>query len=906
MRCPNFARYVMATVGVVLASVLSFQETARADTYVAPGFSTERVLNFPSHTLVGMQFAPDGRLFIWQKNGVIRIMEPDGDLLPTPFIDLSARVNTLDDRGFWGFAFDPNFETNGYIYLSYTYENTGNPNSAGSKTSRLTRVQASGANPNVSIPGSETVILGSVGTPPCTGLPASADCIASDSGSHTIGGLHFANDGTLFVGVGDGADAAFVDPLSMRAQDLDRPEGKILRIRTDGQGLADNPFYDGNPNSWRSRIWIYGVRNPFGFTLHPATQELFFGEVGWNTWEEVNHGFAGTNFGWPCFEGNLPQPQYRAQFTTCANLSSNSVTFPFYTYDHTQGSAAIGGPIYTGTVYPPEYRDSFYFSDYSGGFIRRLVLDDQHRPIREELFADDIESAVSIAQGPDGMLYYLSFTMGELRRIRFNGVSAEASATPRHGHSPLTVQFSSAGTTNYGGGTLSYAWDFGDGTTSTAANPSHTYTSSGVETFTARLTVSNSNGGSSTSTVPVTVGSDLPEPTINLPAEGTPIKPGQTMAYSGTATDHEDGTVPPSSLEWKVLLHHNTHVHTFVGGTGASGSFVAENHGSIGSFSYEIILTATDSSGLQGSTSVHVPVISDDSPPTAPTGLTATAAGSGRVTLDWSPATDDIGITGYRVERCAGAGCTNFAEVGSPTDSDYADTAVAGSTTYRYRVRAADPSLNLGAPSNIAEATTADAPPTPAGLVGAWAFGEGFGTTTADATGNGNTGSIENATWTNQGRYGNALQFNGTSALVRVPGSASLNLPSAMTLSAWIRPTAAQGGWRTIMQRETETYFLNASNSEGALRPSGGGVIGGATQWLSGPTPSPVAAWTHVAMTYDGVEHADLRQRRPGRLARHDAVRSRPTATRCGSAATTRTASTSRASSTRSASTTGR
>ena len=489
MRCPNFARYVMAVAGVVLASVLSFQETARADTYVAPGFSTERVLNFPSHTLVGMQFAPDGRLFIWQKNGVIRIMEPDGDLLPTPFLDLSARVNTLDDRGFWGFAFDPNFETNGYVYLSYTYENTGNPNSSGSKTSRLTRVQASGANPNVAIPGSETVILGSIGTPPCTGLPASADCIASDSGSHTIGGLHFANDGTLFVGVGDGADAAFVDPLSMRAQDLDRPEGKILRIRTDGQGLPDNPFYDGNPNSWRSRVWVYGVRNPFGFTLHPATQELFFGEVGWNTWEEVNHGFAGTNFGWPCYEGNLPQPLYRSQFTLCANLGSGSVTGPFYTYDHTQGSAAIGGPIYTGTVYPPEYRDSFFFSDYSGGFIRRLVLDAEHRPIREELFADDIESAVSIAQGPDGMLYYLSFTMGELRRIRFNGVSAEASATPRHGHSPLTVQFSSAGTINYGGGTLSYEWDFGDGGTSTAANPSHTYTTSGVETFTARLTV---------------------------------------------------------------------------------------------------------------------------------------------------------------------------------------------------------------------------------------------------------------------------------------------------------------------------------------------------------------------------------------------------------------------------------
>ncbi len=88
--------------------------------------------------------------------------------------------------------------------------------------------------------------------------------------------------------------------------------------------------------------------------------------------------------------------------------------------------------------------------------------------------------------------------------------------------------------------------------------------------------------------------------------------------------------------------------------------------------------------------------------------------------------------------------------------------------------------------------------------------------------------------------------------MVRVPGSTSLNVTTGLTLSAWIQPTVAQGSWRTIMQSEAEAYFLNASNGNGDLLPSGGGMFGPYTIWLSGDTPSPVGAWTHVAMTYDG------------------------------------------------------
>ena len=246
------------------------------------------------------------------------------------------------------------------------------------------------------------------------------------------------------------------------------------------------------------------------------------------------------------------------------------------------------------------------------------------------------------------------------------------------------------------------------------------------------------------------------------------------------------------------------------------------------------------------------PAVLDTTPPSAPTGLTAAAAGSSRIDLNWTASTDNVAVSGYRVERCQGASCTNFTQVGTPTATAYADTAVSPSSTYRYRVRAIDPSGNLGGYSTVAEATTAAAPPTPPGLVGAWAFDEGTGATTADSSGRGNSGTVTGASWTTQGRYGNALSFNGTNSTVRVADSASLDLTTAMTLSAWIRPTASQSGWRTILQREVDAYFLNAGNSDGPLRPSGGGTLGGSTQYLSGPTANPVNAWTYVALTYDG------------------------------------------------------
>ena len=573
------------------------------------GFVTEVVVS-------GLQFPtsfvrlPDGRLLITEKSGLVRVFK-GGVLLSTPFIDLRGRVNSFQDRGLLSIAIDPDFAANGFVYLLYTYDDDATDDT-GPKTGRLARYTAVG---DTASPESEFVLLGTVVGSTCKVFPAGTDCIPSDSASHSVGDLKFAPDGTLFVTTGDGANYERVDDDALRTQDLDSLAGNVLHITRTGQGVPGNPFWNGNAAANRSKVWAYGLRNPYRFNLRPDNGVPYLGDVGWTTYEEINAAPAGANLGWPCYEGPFVQPGYQSK-AFCQALyarGASAVRMPLHHWDRTVGSAATGGAFYTGTVYPSSWKGAYFFGDYSRAWISALRVDanDHLVPGSVTSFATGTGAPVDIEVGPDELLYYIDIVGGQLRRIRYTvgntPPTAVASATPLEGYPPLLVRFSSAGSQDSNGDVLQYTWDFGDNSpVSNLANPEHTYQRPG--SFTARLTVSDGRGGSNSATVQISVGNRAPVPTIASPSGSFLFKVGDVVSYSGSASDPEDGAIPDSQLTWTLTLYHcsgtNCHTHPYITSTGASGSFSVADHGD--EIYFDITLTATDSSGLTGSTTVTI------------------------------------------------------------------------------------------------------------------------------------------------------------------------------------------------------------------------------------------------------------------------------------------------------------
>lgn len=564
------------------------------------GFEVETVAGGLTQP-TALAFTEDGRIFVTEKAGSVRVIK-NGALLPTPLITLTD-VNAYGDRGLLGIAVDPQFSLNGYLYLLYTYENTPGANVAGTKTGRLVRVTVLGDSADES---TKVVLLGTVGgtaaTPSCENYAVTDDCIPSDSPSHSVGGLRFGPDGALYVTLGDGAHFDYVDVRAQRAQNLDSLAGKVLRINTDGTGRADNPFYTGTPSANRSKVYAYGVRNAYKLNFRPSTSALYIGDVGWDSWEEVNVVTPGANFGWPCREGN-------GQNAYLCDVSPR--TDPMYTYPHNAaGAGAVAGGAFP-TVYPGDYADSYFFGDYAQNWIKRIVVDATDQFVRVEDFmdaSDNTQGPVAIDRGPEGLLYFISIYTGELKRIVYTTGNrqpiAVLSATPTNGLAPLTVSFSATGSSDPDGHPLSYAWTFGDGTSDTGESVTHTYDTNG--TYTAVLTVTDGHGGRSVRSVTVSVGNRAPTAVITAPISGALYRPGDMVPLSGAGTDPEDGTLPSAALAWEIILHHNTHTHLLETLTGANPSFTAPDHEGATDIYTEVRLTVTDSGGLTHTRSINL------------------------------------------------------------------------------------------------------------------------------------------------------------------------------------------------------------------------------------------------------------------------------------------------------------
>jgi glucose/arabinose dehydrogenase len=287
------------------------------------------------------------------------------------------------------------------------------------------------------VPGSETILLGTnstwenfnafvdstinVGYAPAGGSSETGflrDFINSDSRSHTIGSLAFGTDGYLFVSIGDGGAIGQVDPRALRVQDVDSLSGKVLRIDSlTGQGLSDNPFYDGDPDSNRSKVYQLGLRNPWRLTVDQFTGQLLIGETGLSSYEEINSGGPGENFGWPFYEGgqgaNIPTPGYSALAAALDFYQNGTATPAEIALQHQAGSdaVALGDILYNGDL-GFQYEGDVFFNDVYRGVVRHANIDANGHLFGIEIFVTGAAFVVDIQQGPDGSLYYVNLYQG--------------------------------------------------------------------------------------------------------------------------------------------------------------------------------------------------------------------------------------------------------------------------------------------------------------------------------------------------------------------------------------------------------------------------------------------------------------------------------------------------------------
>ena len=321
-----------------------------------------------------MAFAPDGRLFVAEQGGNLRVVQPTGALNPTPFLHVNTDSN--GERGLIGVVLDPNFQANHFVYVYYTV-----PGGATSPHNRVSRFTANG---DVVAAGSEVPLV-------------DLDPLSSAT-NHNGGSLHFGTDGKLYIGVGENANGANAQTLSNRL-------GKMLRINPDGSIPTDNPFYNTATGANRA-IWALGLRNPYTFAVQEETGRIFINDVGQSTWEEIDDGMAGANYGWPSTEGAFTQSQHP------------NFTEPFYTYPHGGNVLAItGGTFYPqqSPQFPAQYAGTYFFSDLGTGIIYSI------NPTTKAVsnFASGIGAPVDLDVGSDGSLYYLSHngTVGRIQAI---------------------------------------------------------------------------------------------------------------------------------------------------------------------------------------------------------------------------------------------------------------------------------------------------------------------------------------------------------------------------------------------------------------------------------------------------------------------------------------------------------
>ncbi|WP_435353517.1 NPCBM/NEW2 domain-containing protein [Emticicia sp. SJ17W-69] len=607
----------------------------------------------------GLTFDASGKMYVWEKDGRVYIVKNNEKTL---FIDISEEVATYGDYGILGFALDPNFMTNGYVYLYYIVdryyllhygEEEYDPYMSweGATIARVTRYTApQPAIPNAVDYKSRLVLIGETKS---TGFPITGT-------NHGGGGMAFANDGTLFVSCGDGGlgadydadaladgiitEAENVEDRVYRCQLINSLNGKIVRIDPKtGNGLSNNPYFDAeHPRSAQSRVWALGFRNPFRIAVKPNSGMpgiLYVGDVGWNSREEVNIvTMKGQNFGWPIYEGlDLITPwtnpiyipeSYQKPIVEWSHIDENSPTvgtakvlinniisevgsteFPGLSFS---GSCSIGGVWYKGTTYPEEFKNTYIFADFTSGWIKSFSFDNNENPTSFRNLHTSAVGAVGMAYNPvDESIYYLKLGFNqsdpiEIRKISY-GISnvppvAKFTLTSSYGVSPLSISFDASASNDYENANLTYTWDFGDGNTDTGINVTHVYDNHSAEPqiYEVFLTVTDQEGLSNTTSTVISL-NNTPPIIHSTSVDSVNVfsnNNNDLISLSAQVSDNEELT-NHLTYRWMVRLYHDEHSHPQLDVTRATSQVSLGQVPCDGHlYFYRVTLIVSDSYGL--------------------------------------------------------------------------------------------------------------------------------------------------------------------------------------------------------------------------------------------------------------------------------------------------------------------
>ncbi len=575
--------------------------------------------------------APDGRVFFIERAGAVKLYDPDTERVTT--------IGQLDvlvqhTHGLNGLTLDPDFESNGWLYLYYS-----RPNANGHRLSRFTFDEVSGTLDMAS----EKVLLD---------VPAQRQVNAHEAGS-----MAWDGQGNLFLATGDNALPGQYAPIDERlgqengdaqatSGNTNDLRGKILRIHPEDDGTSTIPpgnlFAPGTAGT-RPEIYVMGVRQPYRIHFDKESGALYWGDVGpdANTsdprfgplgFDEWNRALGPGNFGWPyCIADNRPYIDHDYATGTsrgpydCAggptNDSPNNTgltklppanpAWIYYPYNWANfpgepafpdtgngGRLAVGGPTYqfdpeldSETKFPAYYDDKVFIAEWTRGWLKTVTLDDEGRPLTLDPFmgTTQFKRPHDMEFGPDGSLYAIDWgtNYGGAGRGDPNGDSqiyridylrrgerspvGEATATPDNGPAPLQVRFSSAGSTDPDGQPITFGWDFEADGTVDSTEPDPTHTYTQAGNYDAQLTVTDSTGRTDVVTVPIAAGNTRPETKIERPLHGSFFDFGDRIPYEVAVEDAEDGEIDCSQVIVEPSLGHNDHAHPLERYTGCSG-----------------------------------------------------------------------------------------------------------------------------------------------------------------------------------------------------------------------------------------------------------------------------------------------------------------------------------------------